>query len=199
MKQGDIMKKLLYFFIVVLICLFESCTTTQKANKIESIEKPGTELNSYNNILVVCDFDNLKYRKQLENEFYNLFSQNNISAFKSLDLFSPLQSYSESEKEQILKENIIELIIDINDISFDSEKGDKKIILLPTAGLLVGRGKSRVVITAEFDITITDTKNQETIFKGTATYEEKDRNVSKCTEKIFKSLAEELVNNYFVK
>ena len=193
------MKKLLFFYIVILICLLDSCTTTQKANKIESIEKPGTELNSYTNILISCDFDNLKYRKQLENEFYNQFSKNNIYAVKGLDLFPPLQSYSDSEKEQIIKENSIELIININDISFDSEKGDKKIILLPTAGLLVGRGKSRVIVTAEFDITITDIKNQETIFKGTATYEEKDRNISKCTEKIFKSLAEEMVNNYFVK
>ncbi|MBR4375649.1 MAG: hypothetical protein IKS91_01330 [Spirochaetia bacterium] len=193
------MKKLLFFSIVILICLLDSCTTTQKANKIESIEKPGTELNSYTNILISCDFDNLKYRKQLENEFYNQFSKNNIYAVKGLDLFPPLQSYSDSEKEQIIKENSIELIININDISFDSEKGDKKIILLPTAGLLVGRGKSRVIVTAEFDITITDIKNQETIFKGTATYEEKDRNISKCTEKIFKSLAEEMVNNYFVK
>ncbi|MBR5915324.1 MAG: hypothetical protein IKZ57_02620 [Spirochaetia bacterium] len=193
------MKKILYIFIVIIFCLLGSCTTTQKANRIESIEKPGTELNSYNNILISCDFDNLKYRKQLENEFHNQFSKNNIYAVKGLDLFTPLQSYSDSEKEQILKENSIELIIDINDISFDSAQGDKKIILLPTAGLLVGRGKSRVIVTAEFDITITDTKNQETIFKGTATYEEKDRNVSKCTEKIFKSLAEELVNNYFLK
>lgn len=193
------MKKLLYIFIVIIFCLLGSCTTTQKANRIESIEKPGTELNSYNNILISCDFDNLKYRKQLENEFHNQFSKNNIYAVKGLDLFTPLQSYSDSEKEQILKENSIELIIDINDISFDSAQGDKKIILLPTAGLLVGRGKSRVIVTAEFDITITDTMKHEIIFKGTASYEEKDRNVSKCTEKIFKSLAEEMVNNYFVK
>ena len=101
------MRKLLFIFIVVLICLLGSCTTTQKTNRIESIEKPGTELNSYNNILISCDFDNLKYRKQLENEFYNQFSQNNISVVKGLDLFSPLQSYSDSEKEQIIKENSI--------------------------------------------------------------------------------------------
>lgn len=190
------MKKLLFnlAIIILLICLFANCSTT---SKIESFEKPGSELHSYNNVLIYCNFDNLKYRKQLEDEFYKQFSRKNIVSIKSLDIFSPLQSYSDSEKNEILKSNNIEIIIEIKTISTTSNNGDSNFLVVPSGGSFWILGDSDVKVTVSFDITITDIIKQEKIFIGTATYEEEDDEVSECLEEIFESLAEDMVKEHF--
>ena len=188
-------KKLIYgILIIILISLSISCSTT---SKIESFEKPGTELHTYNNVLIYCNFDNLKYRKQLEDEFYKQFSRKNIVAIRSLDILSPLESYSDTEKDEILKSKKIEIILEIKTISTTSNNGDSNFIVVPSGGSFWILGDSDVKVTVSFDITITDIIKQEKIFMGTATYEEEDDEISECLEEIFESLAEDMVKEHF--
>ena len=180
--------------LIILSFLFINCSTT---SKIESFEKPGTELHSYNNVLIYCNFDNLKYRKQLEDEFYKQFSRKNIVAIKSLDVLSPLESYSDTEKDEIFKAKNIEIILEIKTISTTSNNGDNNFLVVPSGGSFWILGSSDVKVTVSFDITITDILKQEKIFMGTATYEEEDDEISECLEEIFESLAEDMVKEHF--
>ena len=90
------MKK--YFSILLFFCLFLFivCASTD----IDGVVKPNVKLSKYNNVLVFCNIENYKYRKQLETEFQTQFSKNNIKSFKSLDFFSPLEYYTEEDLQQ---------------------------------------------------------------------------------------------------
>ena len=65
-------------------------------------------------------------------------------------------------------------------------------------GFFFGSGSTEVKVTIDFDISIYDIKSKETIFKGTATGEEEDDEISDCLEDIFESLAKDMVETYFV-
>lgn len=180
-------------FCLVLCCLF-GCAST----KIEGITKPGTNLRHYNNILIHCNFDNLQYRKQLETEFQKQFSENGIRSIKSIDLFPPLKDYSPSEITAIAKSSSASLILEIKLQSLYTNKGDSSSFFIPMGGFFFGSGSSEIKLTVVFDITIRDIPSEEILFRGTATSEDENDNLSKCLENIFESLSEELVEKYFL-
>ena len=188
------MKK--YFSILLFFCLFLfiGCASTD----IDGVVKPNVKLSKYNNVLVFCNIENYKYRKQLETEFQTQFSKNNIKSFKSLDFFSPLENYTEEELQKILSDNNIEILLEVILLSTNAHNGDSNSFIMPMGGFFFGSGSTEVKVTIDFDISIYDIKSKETIFKGTATGEEEDDEISDCLEDIFESLAKDMVETYFV-
>ena len=190
------MKK--YFLILLFLCLFSSLFVGCASTDIDGVVKPNVKLSKYNNVLIFCNIDNYKYRKQLETEFQTQFSKNNIKSFKSLDFFSPLETYTESDFQKILSDKNIEIIIEIKILSTNAHNGDSSSFLMPMGGFIFGSGSTEVKLTVDFDVSIYDIKSNETVFKGTATSEEEDDEISDCIEDIFESLAKEMVETYFV-
>lgn len=190
------MKK--YFLILLFLCLFSSLFVGCASTDIDGVVKPNVKLSKYNNVLIFCNIDNYKYRKQLETEFQTQFSKNNIKSFKSLDFFSPLETYTESDFQKILSDKNIEIIIEIKILSTNAHNGDSSSFLMPMGGFIFGSGSTEVKLTVDFDVSIYDIKSNETVFKGTATSEEEDDEISDCIENIFESLAKEMVETYFV-
>jgi len=139
-----------------------------------------------------------KYRKQLETEFQTQFSKNNIKSFKSLDFFSPLENYTEEDLQKILSDNNIEILLEVKILSTNAHNGDSSSFIMPMGGFFFGSGSTEVKVTIDFDICIYDIKSKETIFKGTATGEEEDDEISDCLEDIFESLAKDMVETYFI-
>ena len=121
------MKKniLKFVYICLFSLLFVGCASTD----IVGFVKPNIELSKYNNVLVYCDIENYKYKKQLETEFQKQFTKNNIRSYKSIDLFSPLENYAESDFQSILTEKNIEIMIAVKILSTNAYNGDSSSIM----------------------------------------------------------------------
>lgn len=193
---GEKMKKnkLILFFLCLFSLPFIGCVSTD----IDGIVKDNVKLTEYNNILIFCNIENYKYRKQLETEFQKQFSINNIVSYKSLDIFSPLENYTDLDYQNFINEKDIEILLEVRILSSDAYNGNSSSFVMPVGGLYFGRGNTEVNLTINFDISIYDVQSKETVFKGTATSEEDDDEISDCIESIFKSLAKDMVETYFV-
>lgn len=186
--------KLLLFFLCLFSLPFIGCVSTD----IDGVVKDNVNLAKYNNVLIFCNIENYKYRKQLETEFQKQFSKNNIVSYKSLDFFSPLENYTDLDYQKILSEKNIEILIEVKILSSDAYNGNSSSFIVPVGGFLFGSGNTEVNLTINFDISIYDIQSNETVFKGTATSKDEDDEISDCIENIFESLAKDLVEAYFV-
>ena len=188
------MKKKCCFLCIILICFLTSCVST----KIEGFKKTEVNFYEYNNILVFCNFENLKYRKQLENEFYKEFNSKKIKSIKSIELISPLKSYSNEDVSNLIKEAGVEILMEIKILSINTNSGDSSSLFVPMGGFFFGGSDSETEVTIDFDITVYDVNKEEILFRGTATGEEEDDDFSDCIEEIFEDFAEEFIDMYFV-
>ena len=182
----------------VYICLFSLLFVGCASTDIVGVVKPNIELSKYNNVLVYSNIENYKYKKQLETEFQKQFSKNNIRSYKSIDLFSPLENYTESDFQSILTEKNIEIMLAVKILSTNAQNGDSSSFMMPVGGFFFGGGSTEIKLTMDFDVSIYDIKSNEIIFKGTATSEEEDDEFSDCIENIFESFAKKMVETYFL-
>lgn len=179
---------------ILFLFLLSSCASTE----IEGITKPDIKFYEYQKVFVYCNLENVKYRKNLENEICKQFNKQNIKAIKSIEVFPPLKEYSSEEIQNSISKTNSEIFIAVKILSVNTNNGDSSSFFMPVGGMFFGSGSTEIKVNLDFDITIYDIKNNyEIIYKGTATSKDENDEFDDCIENIFESFAEQLVKQYF--
>jgi len=196
---GGKMKKLLLFFVPFFLI---GCASTN----ISSFRNPDIDFSNYKKIMVYGNSRDIDFRKTLEADLVNAFTEKNITAVSSIDLISPIKEYSSEEIQNIFIENNIDGYLSVAVVSATEESAyvpqrshtnyrsqyvNGKLTSVPyttTSG-----GYSVSYPKASFDIILTDIKTGQVAFKATANSEGDEFSDMKT---ISKSLAEKIAEEY---
>ena len=188
------MEKNGYRILFMLSLFLTSCATT----KIESVKKPDAELTKYKKTLIYVDIQDIQFRKLLEKDIEEQLAMQKKNIIKSIEIIPPLKEYSESDINKICRDNSIDSIIKISVISLSTNNGDSSSVFIPTGNFVWGLGSSDIKLTMAFDIIIYDVNNDEIVIRGTAKSEDENDEIEDCMDNISKSLAKEIVEEFFI-
>ena len=193
------MKKLLLFFVPFFLI---GCASTN----ISSFRNPDIDFSNYKKIMVYGNSRDIDFRKTLEADLVNAFTEKNITTVSSIDLISPIKEYSSEEIQNIFIENNIDGYLSVAVVSATEESAyvpqrsytnyrsqyvNGKLTSVPyttTSG-----GYSVSYPKASFDIILTDIKTGQVAFNATANSEGDEFSDMKT---ISKSLAEKIAEEY---
>ncbi len=175
------MKRFSFNFIIIFaIFSLIGCATTE----ISSFKNPDIKISEYKKILVKADVRDIKLRKTLEKDLVSEFTKKEIDSVAYIDIFSPVKTYSETERDGILSENKIDCILSIEllDVQNNSEYIPKTTSTYYTSEYVNGQfiniphtstsgGYSASYPTASFEVVLTDAKSGEIALKATANSE----------------------------
>ncbi|MBO7048783.1 MAG: hypothetical protein J6W62_07730 [Spirochaetia bacterium] len=177
--------KNLKFCICVLLALaiLAGCATT----KFDVISKPGTDLTKCDNILVCSDLEDAVFKADLETRFVDNFAKHNKKA---------------AEGTNAKSDSGFDYIMDVKLLSSSLKLDHKKIGPAFPVSFKLEIGESHEVtekVVMSFDISVTDTKTNEMIFRGTVTSDTEESTEAGCVNAIFSSVASSTVKKYFAK
>ncbi len=193
------MKRLL-ILLISFLCL--SCAST----KISSFSNPDVDFSKYKTILVCGDCQDIEFRKALETDIVNAFTEKSITAISYITIISPVKEYTEEELKKIYSDNKIDAFLTVTIISSSKET----VYIPPTTttnytsryenGRLVqvpytttSGGYSVSYPKTSFEIILKDINTNEIAFKATAKSEGDEFSSMKT---LSKSLAKEIVSEF---
>lgn len=182
--------RILFFSLISF--LYFSCATT----KIESIKKSEIDFDNYKKIIVFVDDENLKNRNLIEKKLTNKLKENLKNAKESVEIISPLKTWTDEEIEQIILKNDFDLLIKISILStYLKTEGTSGFVM--SNGFFIGGSESEMTI--NFDIILYDVNSKEIIAKGTAVSKDEDDDIEDCIESISTSLSKKIIEEFFTK
>lgn len=178
------MKNLKYSLVALLVfCILAGCATT----KFDAITRPDTDLTKCNNILVCSDIEDAVFKADLEARFVDNFSKNGKKA---------------AEGTKAKSDSDFDYIMDVKLLSSSIKLDHKKIGPNFPISLKLEVGQSHEVtekVVMSFDISVTEAKSNEIIFRTTVTSDSEEGTAAGCVDAIFSSVASNTVKKYFVK
>ncbi|MGL4987574.1 MAG: hypothetical protein ACRC5H_10645 [Treponemataceae bacterium] len=106
--QKNTIKKILFAF--VSMTFLAACSTVN----VSYFASPNINRASINKVVVFAPIHNIGWRKNTEKYLLNEFSRNGINAISSLQIISPLETYTDKEISAIFEENKVDAILVIN-------------------------------------------------------------------------------------
>jgi len=192
-----------YLFATAIVSIFlSSCVSTQ----IGSFYDPDTNFSKYQKIVVYATIQNIEWRKALEKIITDELANKGKNAVPSINIISPLKTYSQEEIISIYENEQIDCIISVSLLSasienqyipqtvhtYDTTRFNGEKIVSEQRSYTTG-GYALSFPQASFEIIVSESKTNKIVMKSTA-YSEGDEFSNMNT--IFESLAKKIVEEY---
>ena len=181
------MKKIVLIILIMLIL----CS-------ISGFAAPAKNAPLYDKVLIYCNFDDMNYRKQLEKKFFKHFNAKNITASKSLELMPPLKEYSAADVDKIMKDNGLDTLLEIKLLDCKVTTEDDAVAGTKLFKVYAKGWSTQASAKMEFDVSITDKRNGETVFSSIMKEEAFEDSVKESVDELFDDFAYGIVRKQFL-
>ena len=159
---------------------------------------PAKNAPLYDKVLIYCSFDDMNYRKQLENKFLKYFKAKNITAAKSLELMPPLKEYTDSDVDKIMQENGLDTLLEIKLLDTKVTSEDDAVAGTKLFKVYAKGWSTLATAKMEFDVKIVDKKNQKTAYQEKIKCEEAEDTVKEAVDELFDNFSYNIVRRQFL-
>ena len=177
--------------IILMLALLMICT-------IFGFATPAKSAPQYDKVLIYCNFDDMNYRKQLENKFFKQFKAKNITAAKSLDLMPPLREYTQEDIDRIMQDNALQTLLEIKLLDCKLTSEDDAVAGTKFFKVYVKDISTVASAKMEFDVTIIDKRTGESAFNQKFKEEAYEDSVKESVDELFDNLAYKIVRGQFL-
>ena len=179
-------KTIILIMIIMMVCAAFSFAAPAKSAPL------------YDKVLIYCNFDDMNYRKQLENKFLKYFKTQKITASKSLELMPPLKEYTAEDIEKIMKDNGLETLLEIKLLDCKVTSEDDAVAGTKLFKVYVKNMSTLASAKMEFDVAIIDKRNGETAFKEIMKEDAFEDSVKESVDELFDNFAYKIVRRQFL-
>ena len=179
-------KTIILIMIIMMVCAAFSFAAPAKSAPL------------YDKVLIYCNFDDMNYRKQLENKFLKYFKTQKITAAKSLELMPPLKEYTAGDIDKIMKDNGLETLLEIKLLDCKVTSEDDAVAGTKLFKVYVKNMSTLASAKMEFDVAITDKRSGETAFKQNFKEEAFEDSVKESVDELFDNFAYKIVRRQFL-
>jgi hypothetical protein len=190
--------------VIIAAFLVTSCATTS----ISFLNNPEIKLSSFNKIMVFAPFQDISWRKSMESYFVEEFTKKGKNAVSSIEIVSPLKTYTNEEFNTLLMNAGIDAVISIIVVDAYTDQA-----YIPQTSTTTGSaraygntvyGQSRTTTSGgyyvskprvKFEVNLFETKTGILAWKATAFTA---GNAFADTNTLFRSLATKVVEEYIV-
>jgi len=102
-------KQKLILILASILAITTSCATTS----MSFLSNPEIRVSSFKKIMVYAPFQDISWRKSMESYFVEEFTKNGKNAISSIEIVSPLKTYTDQEFNALLANAGIDAVISI--------------------------------------------------------------------------------------
>ena len=179
-------KTIILIMIIMMVCAAFSFAAPAKSAPL------------YDKVLIYCNFDDMNYRKQLENKLLKYFKTQKITAAKSLELMPPLKEYTAEDIDKIMKDNGLETLMEIKLLDCKVTSEDDAVAGTKLFKVYVKNMSTMASAKMEFDVAIIDKRSGETAFKQNFKEEAFEDSVKESVDELFDNFAYKIVRRQFL-
>ena len=179
-------KTIILIMIIMMVCTAFGLAAPAKSEPL------------YDKVLIYCNFDDMNYRKQLENKFLKYFKTQKITAAKSLELMPPLKEYTAEDIDKIMKDNGLETLLEIKLLDCKVTSEDDALAGTKLFKVYAKGWSTLASAKMAFDVKIVDKQNQKTAYQEKIKCEEAEDSVKEAVDELFDNFAYKTVRRQFL-
>ena len=179
------MRKIILITLILLIL-----------STVSGFAAPAKNAPLHDKVLIYCNFDDMNYRKQLENKLLKYLKAKNITAAKSLELMPPLKEYTDSDVDKIMQDNGLDTLLEIKLLSSKVTTEDDAVAGNKFFKVYAKGWSTLASATMEFDVKIVD--KQETAYQEKIKCEEAEDTVKEAIDELFDNFSYNIVRRQFL-